>query len=531
MLSHTLPTVLALLFAVVLFTTVARRLRLPYPSLLALGGLLMAIVPGLPRMQLAPDVVLLVFLPPLLFGAGWRIPWREFVEQARPISVLAIGLVLFTTVGIGLAAHALDPSLPLGAAFVLGAIVSPTDPLAASAVARQVRLPRQIITILEGESLANDATGLVVYRIAVGAVVAGSFGVFHGAAIFVLLAVGGVATGLVIGFVSVQLQRLVEDPPIEFALQLLTAYAAYLAAERVGFSGVFAAAAAGLLVGHHWSYALGARSRLQAVAVWDTLDFLLNAVLFLLLGLQLPVVLSEVRDSDLGRLALTGVGVSILAIALRMGWMFAGALLSRLRPLVARLRPGASRGGGQVQPANVIALLGWSGMRGVLSLATALAVPQTTESGAPFPGRASILFCAFCVIAVTLIVQGLPMPYIIRWLRIARDEPRHEADRLARIRTARAAHDRLEQLIAEGDELTRALAADLQERYRKLLEHFEAEATAGNSARVQAEIIRLRKELTLAQRHALLDLHQRRLIDDDTFRRIERELDLEEQSW
>src|SRR5262249_1612243 len=221
MLSHTLPTVLALLFAVVLFTTVARRLRLPYPSLLALGGLVMAIVPGVPRMELPPDVVLLVFLPPLLFGAGWRIPWREFVEQARPIGVLAIGLVLFTTVGIGLAAHALDPSLPLGAAFVLGAIVSPTDPLAASVIARQVGLPRQIITILEGESLANDATGLVVYRIAVGAMAAGGIGLFRGVGTFVLLTVGGVATGLVIGFISVQLQRLLEDPPIEFAVQLL----------------------------------------------------------------------------------------------------------------------------------------------------------------------------------------------------------------------------------------------------------------------------------------------------------------------
>jgi len=523
MLPRSLPTVLGLLFAVVLFTTVARRLRLPYPSLLALAGLVMAVIPGLPRMELEPDVVLVVFLPPLLFGAGWRIPWREFVQHLRPISVLAVGLVLFTTVGIGLAAHALDPTLPLGAAMVLGAIVSPTDPLAASAVARQVRLPRQIITILEGESLANDATGLVVYRIAIGAVATGSFSVLGGVWTFVLMATGGVATGLIVGFISVQLQRAVDDPPIEFALQLLTGYAAYLPAERVGFSGVFAAAAAGLLCGHYWSYALGARSRLQAVAVWDTLDFILNAVLFLLLGLQLPVVLSQAGDSDLRRLVIAGIGVSLLAIALRMGWMFAGALVSRLRPA-------ESRAGERVRPANVIALLGWSGMRGVLSLATALAVPELTRSGMPFPGRASILFYAFCVIGATLIVQGLSLPYVIRWLRIPRDEPRHEEDRLARIRTARAARDRLKQLIAHGDELTRALAVDLHARYQRLLQHFEAEAASGHPGRFLSEITRLRGELAHAQRRALLDLHHRGLIDDETFRRIERELDLEEQS-
>jgi CPA1 family monovalent cation:H+ antiporter len=523
MLSRALPVVLGLLFAVVLFTTVARRLRLPYPSLLALGGLLMALVPGLPRMELAPDVVLLVFLPPLLFGAGWRISWRDLVEHLRPITVLAVGLVLFTTVGVGVAAHALDPALPLGAALVLGAIVSPTDPLAASAVARQVQLPRPIITILEGESLANDATGLVVYRIAVAAMATGSFSMWDGVARFVLLASGGVAIGLVIGVVSVQLQRLVDDPPIAFALQLLTGYAAYLSAERVGFSGVFAAASAGILCGHYWSYALGARSRLQAVAVWDTLDFLLNAVLFLLLGLQLPVVLAEAGDSNLGRLALSGLGVSLLAIALRMGWMFAGALLSRLRP-------SDGREDRRLRAANVIALLGWSGMRGVLSLATALAVPRTTHAGTPFPGRATILFYAFCVIGVTLIVQGLPLPYVIRWLRIARDEPRYEEERLARIRTARAARDRLEQLIADGDELTRELGAELRARYQRLLEQLEAEAAAGSNRRIQAEIVRLRRELTQAQRRALLDVHHRGLIDDETFRRIERELDLEEQS-
>jgi CPA1 family monovalent cation:H+ antiporter len=517
MLSQSLATVLGLLFAVVLFSTMARRLRLPYPSLLALGGLAMALVPRLPRLQLDPDVVMLVFLPPLLFGAGWRIAWSELVHNLRPIAVLAIGLVLFTTFGVGAAAYLLDPVLPLGAALVLGAIVSPTDPLAASAVARQVRLPQRIITILEGESLANDATGLVVYRIAVGAVVAGSFSVVGGVATFVLMATGGAAIGVVVGFVSVQLQQLFDDPPIVFALQLLTGYVAYLPAEGIGVSGVFAAAAAGLLCGHSWSRALGARSRLQAVAVWDTLDFLLNAVLFLLLGLQLPVVLSEAGDHDVGHLVATGLGVSLLAILLRMGWMFAGALLGKLRAPSSSPEPATSMG--------AIALLGWSGMRGVLSLATALALPRATRSGAPFPGRATILFYAFCVITVTLIAQGLPLPWVMRWLHIPREEPRDDAERVARVRTARAARDRLTQLISDGDELTRELGGELRARYEQLLAQLESE----RGGRTQAELNRIRRELARSQRVALLDVHARGLIDNETFRRLERELDLEEQ--
>jgi len=515
-LSNTVSIFLGLMFAVVVFTSVARRLRLPHPSLLALGGLVMAFIPGLPRVQLNPNVVLLMFLPPLLFSAGWRIAWRELVAVLQPVTVLAIGLVLFTTFGVGLAASAVDPTLTLAAGLVLGAIVSPTDPLAASTIVRQVRLPQRLITILEGESLANDATGLVIYRIAVGAVMMGSFGIVRGAFTFAVVAVGGIAAGLIVGFLSVQLQKLVDDPPIEFALQLLTGYAAYLPAERVGFSGVFAAATSGIVCGHYWSYAFRAHSRLQAVAVWDTLDFLVNAVLFLLLGLQLPVVLAEAGKHDLRRLLLNGIGISLLAIVLRMGWVFAGAL--------------SPKRGGLVASPRVIALLGWSGMRGVLSLATAIALPHITPSGAPFPGRATILFYAFCVIVVTLVVQGLPLPYVIRWLRIPREEPQFDQERQARIRTTRAARDRLEQLLSDGDELTRTVGAELRAQYQQLLEYYEKGATPQTTDRSRIELRRIRAELGQAQRVALVDLHSRGLINNETFQRLGRELDyLEEQ--
>lgn len=508
--------VLGLLVAVVLLTTVARRLRLPYPSLLALGGLILAVLPGLPDVEIAPDLVLQVFLPPLLFSTGWRLSWREFVRNLRPIAILAVGLVLFTTIGVGVAAHWLAPELPLGAAFVLGAIVCPTDPLAASAVARQVRLPTSILTVLEGESLANDATGIVVYRIAVGAVASQSFSVMGGAYTFAVAAAGGIVIGVAIGAISVQVQRRIDDPPIEFAVQLLTSYASYFAAERIGVSGVFAAATAGLFCGQFWSYALGARGRLQVVPVWDTLDVLLNAVLFLLLGLQLPAVLRQSGESDLGRLLVIGLALSLLAVVLRMTWMFAGVV-------VARLRSAAS-----TWPPNVVALLGWSGMRGVLSLATALAVPAALADGTPFPARAHILFYAFATIVFTLVVQGLCLPYVIRLLKIPREEPNLDEDTIARSRMALAALDRLDDLIGEGDELRRELAAEMREGYRKLNERLDAETRAKQSGRVQTESALLRHEVARAQRQALLDLHRRHLIGSETFRRMERELDLDE---
>jgi CPA1 family monovalent cation:H+ antiporter len=512
MLALRLPTLLGLLFAVVAFALTARRLRLPYPSLLALGGLILALVPRLPRLQLAPDIVLFVFLPPLLFSAGWRIPWPDFAALLRPITVLAIGLVLLTTIGVALVAHALEPSLPLASAIVLGAIVSPTDPLAASAVARRVRLPRAVITLLEGESLANDATGLVMYRIALGFVAVGHLALLHGAYTFVVIAAGGIAVGLVLGLLSVLLQRVANEPAIAFAIQLATGYMAYLLAEQIGFSGVFAAAAAGMLCGHFFSYALHAESRLLAVTVWDTLDFLLNATLFLLLGLQLPVVLAQIERPGLGHLLLRGLLLSGFAIALRMVWLLVSTLRTK-----------------SVLPLRLAVLVGWSGMRGVLSLATALALPTLTREG-PFAGRATIIFYAFCVIVVTLIGQGLALPLLIRFLRIPREETPRNADSLARLQVARTARDALTRLSEDGDTLTRELVEELRPRYIELLECLESEGAGPESERRRTERARIRGHVIAAQRRALLDLYRGARIDSDTFRKIERELDLEEQA-
>ena len=513
--SQTLGVIMALLLAVAVFATLARRLALPHPSLLALGGVLLALVPGLPRFDMPPDIVLLVFLPPLLFSAGWRISWRDLVANARPIGLLAVGLVLFTTVGVAYVASMLHPALPLVAAFVLGAIVSPTDALAASAVARQASLPRRLISIIEGESVANDATGLVVYRIAVSAAVLGSFSLPRAAVTFVLASAGGAAIGFAVGWLSSRLQEMVADPPVEIAIQLVTGYAAYLPSEALGVSGVFAAATAGIVCGHRSFRVMISSTRLQAGAFWDSLDFLANAFLFLVLGLQWRVVLSEAKTDAVGRLIMEGALVALAAIVLRMVWVFAATIIPRkISPGLARRDP--------TPPVGSIVLLGWSGMRGVLSLVAAFAIPHA------LPGRAIIIFFAFCVIAMTLILQGLTLPLMVRVLGVGGDGSRAQEERVARIATASVAKERLADLAARSEGGTREAALSLLERYNRYLQHLDEDNTQLATAR-RREYRRIRHELTALQRTVLIDLHERGEIGHDTMLQLERELDFEEQ--
>jgi len=513
---YTLGMIMALLLAVAVFATLARRLALPHPSFLALGGLLLALVPGLPRFDLRPDVVLLVFLPPLLFSAGWRISWRDLLNNARPIALLAVGLVLFTTVGVGYAASFLHPGLPLVAAFILGALVSPTDALAASTVARKAALPRRLISIIEGESVANDATGLVVYRIAVAAFITGSFSLSGAAGTFVLASAGGAAIGLVVGWLSSLLQETVDDPPVEIVIQLVTGYAAYLPSEAFGFSGVFAAATAGIVCGHRSFRVMTSSTRLQASAFWDTLDFLANAFLFLILGFQWRVVLADAKPNNLSRLILEGTLVALTAIVLRMVWVFAATIIPRM------LMPGLARRDPMPRP-GVIVLLGWSGMRGVLSLVAAFALPSGLS------GRATIIFFAFCVIVMTLILQGLTLPLMIRLLGVSGDGPAGDEERVARRATASAARERLAELAAGRHEGERKEAAlTLLERYGRYMRHLEDDDREQVDAR-RREFRLLRRELVALQRNVLIDLHSRGQIGYDTVLRLERELDFEEQ--
>src|SRR6266516_1722677 len=402
-----------LLASVAALALLAQRLTIPYPILLVLGGLVISFVPGLPSVRLSPELVLLIFIPPLLFAQAWMTSWREFWKYRRPIFMLAVGLVLFTTTAVAFAAHALI-GLPLPAGFVLGAIVSPPDAVAASAIAERFGLPRRVVMILEGESLVNDATGLVAYKFAVAAVLTGTFSFAQASLQFVIVAVGGIALGWAVGWGSARIFERVKDEAILITLSLLVPYVGYLAAERLEVSGVLAAVTSGLYLGRRAPQMLNASTRLQAGAFWDMLVFLLNSVVFLLIGLQLPTIWANLSNYSVSILLWYAIATWLVVILVRPIWVFPGAYLPRW--LSRRIRRTESDPGWR----NVL-IVAWSGMRGVVSLAAALALPVTTASGGRFPGRDLLVFLTFAVILGTLVGQGLTLAPLIKWLGIRPD--------------------------------------------------------------------------------------------------------------
>ena len=535
--------------AVAALATFARRIGVPYPILLVLGGLGVALIPGLPPVELEPDVIFLLFLPPLLFGAAYFTSWRDFRANLRPIGLLAVGLVLATTGAVAVVAH-LVTGLPWAAAFVLGAVVSPTDAIAATTIAQRLGVPRRIVTILEGESLVNDATGIVAYRIAAG-VAAGtiSFSVAGAGGQFLVGSVGGVLVGLAAGWLMVQTVRLLDDPPVEIVVSLLTPFIAYIFAEegphllwhellgRSGepfFSGVLAAVAAGLYVGRKSPTIMSSATRLEGGAVWNVITFLLNGFAFVLIGLQLPQVVAGLGEHTAAELARYAILVSLTVVLVRIVWVFPATYLPRLSRRLRSRDP-------LPFPRNVL-VIAWAGMRGVISLAAALALPLTAEGGAPFPGRNLILFLTFCVILATLVVQGLSLPLLIRALGLRDDGSAEQEEVRARIGAAEAALARLGELEAE-DWVREDTAARMRGMYGYRRSRFLARAKAQGLTDVDLEGInkdhdasedrslayqRLVHELVRAQREALIRLRDGNTISDEAFRRVERELDLEE---
>ena len=513
---------LALLAAIAALLAASPFVRVPYPILLVLGGLAVGFAPGVPELELPPNLVLVVLLPPLLYGAAFFTSLRDLRTNIRAISLLAIGLVLVTTVAVAVVAHRVV-GLPWAAAFTLGAIVSPTDPIAAAAIAERLGVPRRIVAILEGEALVNDATALVAYRVAVGAVVSGSFSLWEAGARFVVGAVGGVVLGLAVAWVIRQVRRRLDDPPVEITISLMTGYFAFLPAEVLGVSGVLAAVTAGVYLGWHTPELTTAQVRLQGDAVWEIGTFVLNAVLFVLVGLQLPGILDNL-DGTSGR-TLLGYGAAIGAtvIVVRVLWVFPSTYVPRwLSPQLRERDP--------APPWQAPALIGWAGMRGAVSLAAALALPFTIDGGAPFPGRDLVIFLAFCVILVTLVGQGLSLPGVIRLLGLEADGGSEHEGSKARIKAARAAIKRLEQLAPED-----WVRGDTAERMRGMYEfrvsRFAARFDDGDDGAIEersAAYQRLRRELLAAEREAVVELRRTGAIGDEVMNPILRELDLEE---
>jgi Na+/H+ antiporter len=502
----------------------ANWLKVPYPIPLVLGGLLLGLVPGLPRITLDPDLVLLVFLPPLLYSSGFFADLRALRNDARVIALNAIGLVLATMAAVAVVGHeVLD--LPWAMAFALGAIVSPTDPAAATAILRRVGAPRRIVNILEGESLFNDATALLAYKVAVAAAIGETVSAGHTILEFFVDAGGGLAIGLAVGWVIGEIRRRVTDINTELTISLASAYGAFVPADELGVSGVLAVVACGTYLGFRAPEISSPESRMQADGLWSTLTFLLNAALFILIGLQLPIIVDGLQGLPAGEVLGYAAAVCGTVIGVRFLWNFVITVL--IRTLDRRPSQRARRGSWQVRIIG-----GWSGMRGAVSLAAALALPLETHAGDPLPGRELIQFITFALILVTVVGQGLTLPWLIRALHATEDPIEEEHEELrARLTIAQAALERLDELEAED-----WTVADSIDRARRLFE-FRRRRFKVRAGKIEDEediedrslrYQRMMHEVYSAQRHALVVLRNGGDISTDVMRRVERELDLEE---
>jgi Na+/H+ antiporter len=517
--------VLAVLVGVGALLLAADRTQIPYPILLTAGGTALAFVPGLEQFVLNPDVILLAFLPPLLYGAAFFTSIQDLRANYRPIGLLAVGLVAATTITVAVVAHYVV-DLPWAAAFVLGAVVSPTDPVAATEIAVRSHAPRRLVTIVEGESLINDSTGLIAYKFAVAAVVSGTFSLVSAFGEFLLSAAVGVALGLAVGVAVAALRKRLDDAPTETAVSLLTPYLAYLPAEALGVSAVLSAVTAGLYLGWRSAELVTPSTRIQITGFWELLTFGLNAALFVLIGLQLRSIVDGLSGYSTGDLLGYVAIVAATVLLTRMAWLFPfnsfARLLVRKLPRVSADDPPDYR---------LTGLLGWSGMRGAVSLAVALAIPLQTDAGDPFPGRDLIIFLAYAVILVTVVGQGLTLGMLIEWAGVYDDEETvAEQEARARIAASQAAIVRLAEL--EQEEWVREESWDrMRRQYEYRIRRFESRLDDDDDGDIEQgsqAYQRLRRKILEAERQEIVRQRNRGDITDDIMRRIERDLDLED---
>ena len=512
---------LAIIAAVALLLIAAERTNIPYPILLVIGGLGLGFIPGIPDVQLPPDLVLIAVLPPLLYGAAFFTSLRDLRENAFAITLLAIGLVLCTMVIVAVVAHELIPGLGWGEAFVLGAVVSPTDPTAATAIAERLGLPRRLVALIEGESLVNDGTALVAYKFAVIAVVSGTFSFADAAGNFAVNVIGGIAVGLGVGFLVRQVRKRIRDPALAITISLMSGYFAYLPAVAIGVSGVLAAVTIGIYMGWYTPELTTWQTRLQGLAVWEITFFMLNALLFALIGLQLPVIVDALSGYSPARLVGYAAAVSLAVIAARFLWVIPGTYVTAW--MRRKKRPIQN-------PGRASLILGWSGMRGAVSLAAALALPLTTDAGGAFPNRELIIFLTFGVILTSLVVQGLSFPALLKLIGLEDEGRTEKEENKARIYATEAALARLEELADEDwvrDDTLERVRGMFNFRRERFRSRFDPESDGDLESR-SLDYQRLLREVLVAERRAVFDLRREQRIDDVVMRRVIRDLDLEE---
>ncbi|MCX6937561.1 MAG: Na+/H+ antiporter [Verrucomicrobia bacterium] len=520
---------LVLLLLLTVLSVLGRRLPWPMPITYLVGAIGAAFWPGFPRIELDPGFFFLCFVPPLLFADGWLMPLRDFMEAKRPILLLSIGLVVFTTLAVGFTAHWLVPDLPLAMAFALGAVVSPTDAVAVGAITHRLKVPSRLTTILNGESLMNDATGLVGFKFALAAVAIGSFSLREATLSFLFLAVGGVGVGLVIAYVVGRLRDLLmatrnTDALVEVTISLMTPFATYLAAEELGLSSILAVVSAGLYSGWRDPLRVDVETRRSAWAVWSFVLFWLNGLAFILLGLQFPAVWDRLDDRYSVGYMLVAVGaVTAAAVLARLIWVFPGAYLPRLfSSKIRRVESPPSWQG--------VLVTGWAGMRGTITLAAALSIPLTLPDGRDFPGRDTVILLAFGVIVATLLLQGTTLEVLICKLGLRADDTFAREDRIARIAAVEGALRSLrETVVAQETEEERAALALVIAEYEHRLAELTAEGEVRASAKLRRSTGRLHRLHALkAERRAIDDLWRKNVITDQAHRPLQHLLDHEE---
>jgi len=516
---------LLLLLFVVAFGALARKLQVPYPIVLVIAGGLLGFVPGIPKIALNPDVIFFVILPPLLYSAAWVTSWREFSFNLFSILLLAFGLVTFTVIGVAESAHWFFAGFDWKLGLVLGAVIAPTDALAATSIAERVGIPKRITDLIEDESLVNDATGLLALEFGIALVLGNETPtVTGGITRLAYLTLGGLAVGLMVGWIADWVEHRIDDGPIEIAISILIPYAAYLTADRVRASGVLAVVACGLYLSRRSSEFFSPQVRLQAWAVWEALDFILNGLVFVLIGLQLPYVLAGIHGYSHRSLLLYGALFSALVIALRVVWVFPGAYIAywtRTRLLHQKLTCPTAQG---------ILVLGWTGMRGVIALAAAIALPQTLADGSPFPQRNLIVFLAFCVIFVTLVLQGLTLPWLVRILGVADQAGPNVEEEGARREILETALQYLEGERKKDTAEFDSIYEDIVGHYRhRLTDVIGKDDAAGNlGPEHHKRLSRISRDLLRLERQTAVRLRNEGRINDETLRQLEHELDLRE---
>jgi CPA1 family monovalent cation:H+ antiporter len=516
-----IATIIILLTVVTALSEVTDRVRIPYPILLVLAGITIGVIPELPHIRLDPEIAFLVFLPPVLYAAAWNTSWADFKAAKRPITLLAIGCVIFTTCAVAWIAHMFIPNLGWPEAFVLGAIISPPDAVAATAATKGLAVPKRVTTILEGESLVNDATGLIAYKYAVAAVVSGSFEFWNAGMQFVVVAAGGISLGLVMGYTVKWIHKLTPDnPTTDTTLTFLTPFIIYLIAESIHVSGVLAVVVAGLYMSWNSSTVFSQQTRLQANGTWNTVIFLLNGTIFILIGLQLPEIVTELGGYYFSRLLMYGTIVSLATIVVRLIWVYPATYVPRLLSRKIRERE-------QRPPAKLVTIVAWSGMRGVVSLAAALALPLTVAGSGPFPNRNLIIFLTFCVILATLVLQGLTLRPMITWFGIQKDENEERDEEVARLKLATSIIEHIEEnySLALSDDVLNQIKNKYEIRIQRLRKD---EGKQRLDEQQINEFHRIQQELLDKERNLVLQLRAEAKISDEAMRRIEYELDLEE---